>query len=682
MPLLGKIKNSFERTNIHSGLISGTIVCNLVHHNIVNTLLLVVCLVFCLQSNSRANDDEILEQIREQYRISAEMDNPKYDYEILAGAGFQGNRDGKGVYALFNNPTDITFGDDPNFLYVLDSGNSLIRRIDIENKRTTTVYDFKGLSDTMISKLLVFKDFIILSAIDKIIKIDSKYPYADNPLGDFLPINTILSNEQILDIKRYGDSILCLTMDKVIKYNTASNSWDLVLNLKDKYDYLFTDNDTLFIVAISSKNCLLYDMAKNEVASRFTYDRSVNHIVADNYTNRYIIVSEGKLFYTETNPQNMSKTSPLPFVNIHAHSINIDNATFEYRKSFIPSISNIVKTRCGNDFYVVDSDNDRIIKMRNNFFKRPIYKSDGYVPPIYAPVKPKGINRLIWLGHSVYWCPDGSYYTNVLDMGTPRLLESLLNSNRDLSGYWEIIRPDLVGINMYPTLNDIFKDTVSAYGSDYVLMTLDLNTFAYLVFYSWHGWPSNPPKYDSTGFPISNGRKFDKLDEFLRDSLKKDKNQPFFTPDGMNVNSQFYRLWMERADFRNIVIDMYIDIISNIKAVCDKNKIEFFVIIVPTSNFFSSVEFNSGQGGEEKRYSFEDAHSPILAALYKKQIKAYDVSYEMIRRYIKYFPYDAPSHHRSYLFHQALAESIEEVLLRNNLISKVPLSSRTPEDMK
>ncbi len=61
--------------------------------------------------------------------------------ETIAGVPDAGNSDGKGIYASFNLPTGLTSDKDGN-LYVSDSGNGAIRKIDVDGRVTTVV---KGL---------------------------------------------------------------------------------------------------------------------------------------------------------------------------------------------------------------------------------------------------------------------------------------------------------------------------------------------------------------------------------------------------------------------------------------------------------------------------------------------------------------------------------------------------------
>ncbi|MBF0516278.1 MAG: hypothetical protein HQK97_04030 [Nitrospirae bacterium] len=641
--------------------------------------------------------DTIQDQIRQQYKVSAEADTPRYYYEVLAGAGFQGNRDGRGVYALFNNPTDIVFSDETEFLYVLDNGNRSVRRVNIETKETSTVLDYSGFMKYDFRRLLVFKEFIILQANHQIIKLDR---HAVKDLSSDKNVILDLGNEEISDIKKYGGDILCLTNNKVLRYSSSLKQWyPLPLALSTQYDYLFLDKDKLYIVSTSASDCVLYDIAIGKVIKQFKFDRIVNHLIKDSIYDRYILVCEGAFYAAEADPEKMAKTYPLHFTNIHGHSIGNDNASFEYRQAFYSNIDAIVNQEEAAVFYVLDRENHRIIKMRNNLnsWIDPIAEAallkeaafmppeEGYINPIYTKRKPYGVNRIMWLSHSVYWNPAGANYSNLPEFSAPVQLSAILNAKRDLSGYWEIMRPLMTGCEMYHRLYDNFEKAVNQYAADYVFVVLDLNAF-YWMTSNWHGWMRPALRaaapHDATGYPIPEDGKFDEVDEFIRSSIKNDTQSPFFNKDGSLADNQFMRLWMTRADFRKLLINRFMDIFSRIKTACDNNGIELVVFLSPSFNFFSSAEYNTTQGGSEKAYNVEDAHNDILSALYYRNIKAYDISYEMIRRFIKYFPYNAHSHHRSYLFQQAVAESIDEVLQRYDVISKTPLPAKQPIGQK
>ena len=56
------------------------------------------------------------------------------------------------------------------------------------------------------------------------------------------------------------------------------------------------------------------------------------------------------------------------------------------------------------------------------------------------------------------------------------------------------------------------------------------------------------------------------------------------------------------------------------------------------------------------QYDFEAAHRPLLEQFWKDGVPAYDLTYDVLARHPRLFPFDAESHHRSSLFHRAIAE--------------------------
>ncbi len=57
---------------------------------------------------------------------------------VIAGAGIAGSRDGAGTAALFNAPEGIDIADDNRYLYVSETGSSMIRKIDLLNNNTVS----------------------------------------------------------------------------------------------------------------------------------------------------------------------------------------------------------------------------------------------------------------------------------------------------------------------------------------------------------------------------------------------------------------------------------------------------------------------------------------------------------------------------------------------------------------
>jgi len=59
--------------------------------------------------------------------------------ETIAGNGVPGFADGEANRARFNTPTSLVLSDDGNFLFVADTNNNRIRRVDLANRRVSTV---------------------------------------------------------------------------------------------------------------------------------------------------------------------------------------------------------------------------------------------------------------------------------------------------------------------------------------------------------------------------------------------------------------------------------------------------------------------------------------------------------------------------------------------------------------
>ena len=92
-------------------------------------------------------------EITKFYRNEASFTPVNYVYSILAGSVVSGNRNGVGLYAQFRNPSDIVFGLNNQDIYLLDKGNSQIKKILLKTSEVITFFDFQKYFKNSVSKL-------------------------------------------------------------------------------------------------------------------------------------------------------------------------------------------------------------------------------------------------------------------------------------------------------------------------------------------------------------------------------------------------------------------------------------------------------------------------------------------------------------------------------------------------
>ncbi|MBF0556482.1 MAG: hypothetical protein HQK96_18340 [Nitrospirae bacterium] len=627
-----------------------------------------------------------------KYKISAEMNNPYYPYEILAGAGFPGHRDGKGLYALFENPMDI-YIDDP-FLYVLDNGGKSIRAINLNTSMVKTILDTITFRDnTGVIYDGTFKK--ILHVGNRFYLANSQYLlcYSDNIARIVIsPVDDIYQKlSYIYDISAYDNGLIVLGKNNVIKYDIAQKKWSVLMQAIDgaTYDKLFINKELMFLFSQTTGDCILYNLESQQILNKFKFDRTPQVITADDYNGRYIIASEGSFYYIPYTTLASGATTALIMCNIHGNRIGALDAPQEYRNNFLSSVSAMLTPNNGLTYYVLDADNLRVYKLQNYFLSGKYNTKESVnhahiMAPEMTHQKPYGTNRILWVSHSVYYDQAGVYFKDNLYMGAYRQLQNLLNNQDYPNISWQVLADlEVSGYNFASDMHHATVTNLSNYGVDYVLIILDLNAFHWFML---HDGYNNPIKFNSIGMPEGTDSekagipilerkneniKMKLLTEYVKASILNDNDTPFFKDSGELLDYQFFRLWFTNREIRNVLIEYYADIINNLNDLCLKNGIKLITIVAPTTNFISVNEFTDAHknGGGNKRYSFEEAHEPILKSLHSRGIIAYDISYEMIKRHTKYFPYNANTHHRSYLFHIAVAESINEILLREKIIS-------------
>jgi hypothetical protein len=307
----------------------------------------------------------------------------------------------------------------------------------------------------------------------------------------------------------------------------------------------------------------------------------------------------------------------------------------------------------------------------------------------YPAVKPAGTTRLLWISHSVLWDPAGVEEGN-LALGAPRQLEVLLNDKAREAGTWEVLNPGVTGTDFYVSAYPLVSRSLATYGFDYALLVMDIQNLYWLVRFSGF---SVPPAYDAEGMPIGVNAELASqpvltrtypgpmrpLADYMRTRMMAPSAQvPLVSESGEIVPFAFLRAWTTDAEFRTRLIDVYVHLVAGLSRACAKAGVKLVVLVAPTSNFISASDWFDAYSIGATDQPFERVHGPILERFWMAGIPAYDLTYDMLAQHPRLFPFNAQSHHRSDLFHRAVAESIVAVARRFNILSFSPLPARAP----
>jgi hypothetical protein len=276
-----------------------------------------------------------------------------------------------------------------------------------------------------------------------------------------------------------------------------------------------------------------------------------------------------------------------------------------------------------------------------------------------------------------------------LAYGAPKLLENLLNERAAPGVRWEIVDPGLSGGNFSADAVPNTQRALRMYAVDYVFLTIDLQNFFW--FLQGTGW-AIPIHFDADNVPdgvdaaqatIEPWKRavpppLRDLTDYLRTQAAPNSADPLLDAHGVILPKRFMRAWMTDPKLRGLLLRIYVPLIRRLQTLAQRSGAQFTVFVAPTTNFVGINEWfdRYGAGGGEHRYDFEAAHRPILEALWNAGIPAYDLTYGVIDRDPRLFPYNAESHHRTKLYAEAIAESMLAAGKRHDLLSDAPLPAK------
>jgi hypothetical protein len=415
------------------------------------------------------------------------------------------------------------------------------------------------------------------------------------------------------------------------------------------------------------------------------------------------IAYNGAAVYTVPAPAKWERLAPLELFNVEGRPIGPTATAPAYKFPVVEEVTSLAVSIDDEDFIILDKANHRIIRLGANrwfdFDTKPTsaLNSRQVIGPEYRATKPWGVNRIVWMSHSVYWDPAGDFAGN-LAYSAPVRLEQMLDADGPVR--WEVVLTHLGGGGYYSDAHSRLSEILSTYGVDYVLVIVDLQNF--LWFLQFAGL-SIPVAVDANGIPVgvdvaSNSKPISQrsyppdvaaLYEHILAVHGPDSAVPLIGPDtpalGRFATGNFVRAWSEDAKLRTLMGNVYANLLRHLDAICRQNGARLILAMMPSNNFVATNEWSDNYrlGGTEKRYDVEAMHRPFMQQLAAAGIDAIDVSYALMARQVAMFPFNtAGSHHHTHLFHEAVAASLHDELLARGMISPAPQPARAPAAVK
>ena len=633
------------------------------------------------------------QRVDEQYRRSASAVAPSYENIVVAGSGAAGARDGVGLYAQFVDPVDLSLTPNGARLLVLDAG--AVREIDLETRAVNTVLTLETLvpflptSVRSFTRIVSIGDGVLLYAesANVLIHVRDRQPSVVTP-GPGAISDLVYAQGRVLALERGSGRVLAAT--------SSDWKWQTVATFRSgPFDVLSADGNRLVAMSRATGASAEFDLAANAPVLRSRTVAGVEQIVFDAAHSRHLIVQSGRLAFIDRAGSPSGRPIPFELWNIQGKRLGRSDAPVGYQAGWFGPRIRVAIDETRNLLYIIDRDNRRVLRILNSSVgwrqEEGAGNPRGYRSPDYSTQKSAGTTRILWLSHSVFWYPAGIESGN-LALGAPRQLELLLNTTSPEAGQWQVVNPAIGGTDFFTTVYSRARDALATYGLDYAVVVIDLqNLYWFLKFQGWRV----PPAYDADGMPVGVDaelaeqapldRRYPEplrpLAEHIATKLRAPSaSVPLIDEKGEIVDGTFFRIWSGDATFRTLLIDVYVKLLAGLERACAAAGVKLIVFIAPTSNFIAQNEWFDAYaiGGAEQPYDFEAVHRPILERLWSAAIPSYDLTYDMLARHPRLFPFNAASHHRSDLFHRAVAESIVAAARRFNLFSFAPAASRSP----
>ncbi|MBU1349270.1 hypothetical protein KJ781_04355, partial [Patescibacteria group bacterium] len=632
--------------------------------------------------------------LESQYFNNAIHASPLFSLEPLAGNGIGLRRDGVGLWASFIEPVDMCWEPNNRYLLILDRGAGEIVKLDPLTRQVSTILDYNAaLAD--IPSLANWTPEKLACGINK-------YYFTDSA-GHFL---ISLTNNGINKISKPGgihwdgiSQISYLDGSLYILETGTNILWrlreqgtppELIMSLNSfGYDSFSIVGNRIIFLSSSQGIWSLGDIKQRLIHRSGQLEKGWLGLASiDKNGHKFYCRKNNSLALLEIDNDGEYQLKLISLYNLDGIEIGNHSGPYAYRRMPYAELSSLAGSYEGH-LYLLDKANKQITLYRAQYIPRypQARNALGNLGPELQNNKNWGTNRIIWISHSVFWSPSGYLFDGDLAVGVPNLLQDWLNENSRTR--WEVINLGITGAGFYTHAFSKLKKCIDNYGSDYVLLVLDLNNIHWFLQYNGFVVPA---RYDRKGAPIGVdtelaeksviSRAFPEPIKPLAEHILKyygpESALPLVDHNGTFAKNHTIDVWLSDSKFRYLLSELYSDFISHLDKLSKINNMPFVVALVPLSSFVASHDWTDplGIGNPAGAFDFEKAHSDLLLALYKRGIKAYDLSYDMIARHAKYFPYDADSHHKSYLMHRAINDSLVNLIKKYNLFSMDPLPPR------
>jgi hypothetical protein len=636
-------------------------------------------------------------RVDEQYRASAADLAPAYDATTLAGSGDPGVRDGEGLYARFSDPVDVSVTPDGRRLLVLDGGGSLVREVSVDTRMVSTL-----LTPDTVAKLTAdgrrFSRILALPGGMLLLDATGTRLLYVRP-GMVLTLSPASgAPSAIADLILEGGAVLALERGTGRLFRAAGDdlAWSGLGTLPaGSFTSICSVNGTIVAASGDTGDVISYRVGRTTRTAAAHLSPGVQQLLPDPVHRRCLATGAGNLSIVSVSGAGQIVAVPAPLFNVQGRPLGSESAPFGYRTSWLTSSVRLAVDPASNTIYAADRGSRRITRMLDSFvgwkYNPAAGNPGGFYSADVPASKPAGTTRILWLSDSVFWSPAGVEEGN-LSLSAPRQLEDLLNAAFPAAGTWQVLNPALTGTEFYTTAYPRTQRALGLYGLDYAVVVLDLQNLYWFLEFSGYNVPA---AFDAQGAPIGPdaqlaaipwaARRYPEplrpLAEYITAHMTgPGARTPLLQDDGTIVPQAFLRAWAEDATFRSLLAEVYTRLIVSLQRACAAAGVKLSVVLAPTSNFIAPNEWVDAyaMGGTDGRYGFEAVHRPLLEGLWVAGVPAYDLTYDMLARHPRLFPFNASSHHRSDLFHRAVAESIVALARRFNLFSFEPMPARNP----
>ena len=610
-------------------------------------------------------------EISETYRASAGRHRHASPVRYVAGKGFPDRSDGPGLAAGFSHPVGMCLSPSGEYLYVLDDKGHRLRRVDVYGEQVETLYTVAKDALPLVKVVRTQQAFYFVDAGGGLQEYVGQGPARFLPLPSLQGKLVRAADIAVDDGRLY---VLALSPNVVITPRPNFSAWDIVLSHPD-----VQDRDTLFaaggqVFLISSKDTLLLKVdttGKPAAFSRLEVPEIPRGVILDRDSARFLVYSDSRFYSLPL--QEPSEPTELPFHNMHGKVLDQGPAA---------SMAAVVDNPLTGLLYILDPENHRVLSMPKDFGSKnyddqqsQTLNAEKMLAPDYSLGAPNGTNRIIWAGHSVFFDPSGEHKGNI-EFGAPRVLERLLNERSHAT--WELINVHSWGVNFIDVAHRRIETALSLYGAQHVILAVDLQTFFWIISTlnkartTYENGVVTGIDYTVSGLNLDlQPASFGRLTSYIRQhpDLFPLKNKE------MMREGSFPKIWETDSEFREALFDIIRPNLKYIKELSDRAGARLTVFLIPTANFMASREWAEAFGHEsETRYDFEKMHTPLLNMLKSLGINVYDLSYELMSLHMRYFPFGRETH-KSYLFHEALARALYDVLAINGAASTIPIEA-------